>query len=224
MGSCKYSSNKLQHSVKGWLFLDQWGNYQLLKMMCVSWSWYWQAQILVTMKDQTAIPKSVFLTSSMWTYLITNLWSLIINSVLGWVKTSENIRNTSHGFNQMKLNFIFLCGLFLNIYPHHVSVTPDVVHVHVNGVRLCLRTAVTHGPIVHPPNDNEYGQPWWKYIDRRKQRTLRRACSSATLSTTNATRTEPDMNPGLCGERPVTNHLSHGMAIPPDNVFKFDCF
>jgi hypothetical protein len=28
-----------------------------------------------------------------------------------------------------------------------------VVAVHVDGVRLCLLTAATYGPIVHPPGD-----------------------------------------------------------------------
>jgi hypothetical protein len=37
-------------------------------------------------------------------------------------------------------------------------------------------------------------------------------CPSATLSTTNSTWTDPGMNLGLCGERPVTKHLSHGTA------------
>jgi hypothetical protein len=35
---------------------------------------------------------------------------------------------------------------------------------------------------------------------------------SATLPTTNPTWTDPGANPGLHGERPVTNDLSHGMA------------
>jgi hypothetical protein len=35
---------------------------------------------------------------------------------------------------------------------------------------------------------------------------------SATLSTTNPTRIDPGTNPGLRGERPATNRLSHGTA------------
>jgi hypothetical protein len=35
---------------------------------------------------------------------------------------------------------------------------------------------------------------------------------SATLSTTNPTWTDPGSNPGLCGERPATNRLSHDTA------------
>jgi hypothetical protein len=37
-------------------------------------------------------------------------------------------------------------------------------------------------------------------------------CHSATLSTTNPTWTDPGSNPGLRGERPATNRLSHGTA------------
>jgi hypothetical protein len=39
-----------------------------------------------------------------------------------------------------------------------------------------------------------------------------KSCPSATLSTTNPTWTDPGPNPGLRGERPATNRLSHGMA------------
>jgi hypothetical protein len=35
---------------------------------------------------------------------------------------------------------------------------------------------------------------------------------SATLSTTNLTWIDPGANPGLRGERPATNRLSHGTA------------
>jgi hypothetical protein len=38
-------------------------------------------------------------------------------------------------------------------------------------------------------------------------------CPSATLSTINPTWTGPGSNPGLRGERPATNHLSHGTAL-----------
>jgi hypothetical protein len=48
------------------------------------------------------------------------------------------------------------------------------------------------------------------------QSTLRKSCHSATLSTTNPTWTDPGSNPGLHGERPATNRLSHGTAIPVD--------
>jgi hypothetical protein len=42
------------------------------------------------------------------------------------------------------------------------------------------------------------------------RRTRRKTCTSATLSTTNLTWTEPVANPFLCGERPAAYCLSHG--------------
>jgi hypothetical protein len=39
-----------------------------------------------------------------------------------------------------------------------------------------------------------------------------KTCPSATLSTTNPTWTDPGSNPGLRGEWPATNRLSHGKA------------
>jgi hypothetical protein len=46
------------------------------------------------------------------------------------------------------------------------------------------------------------------------QRTCRKSCPSATLSTTNPTQTDPGMKLGLHGERVATNRLSYGMALP----------
>jgi hypothetical protein len=53
----------------------------------------------------------------------------------------------------------------------------------------------------------------WKEIDRGKPTIRRQTCPSATLSTTNVTWTDPGSNPGLRGERPATNRLSHGTAL-----------
>jgi hypothetical protein len=57
---------------------------------------------------------------------------------------------------------------------------------------------------------------WWRwlvlFVDRRKPKHSGKTCHSATLSTTNATWTDPGPNPGLRGERPATNSLSHGTA------------
>jgi hypothetical protein len=39
-----------------------------------------------------------------------------------------------------------------------------------------------------------------------------KTCPGATLSNTNPTWTDPGSNPGLRGERPTTNRLSHGTA------------
>jgi len=58
----------------------------------------------------------------------------------------------------------------------------------------------------------EYGERRWNDIDRENRRTRRKTCPSATLSTTNPTWIDPGANPGLRGERPATNRLSHGTA------------
>jgi hypothetical protein len=42
--------------------------------------------------------------------------------------------------------------------------------------------------------------------------TRRKTCPSVTLSTTNPTWIDPGLNPGIRGERPGTNRLSHGTA------------
>jgi hypothetical protein len=36
----------------------------------------------------------------------------------------------------------------------------------VDGMRLCLRTAATNEPIVHPEVIYEHGEPWWNDIDK----------------------------------------------------------
>jgi hypothetical protein len=52
----------------------------------------------------------------------------------------------------------------------------------------------------------------WNEIDRGKPTTRRKTCLSATLSTANLTWTDLGSNPGLRGERPATDRLSHGTA------------
>jgi hypothetical protein len=52
----------------------------------------------------------------------------------------------------------------------------------------------------------------WNETDRGKPKFSGENCRSATLSTTNPTWTEPGLNPGLRGERPATNRVSHGTA------------
>jgi hypothetical protein len=50
-----------------------------------------------------------------------------------------------------------------------IAVTGLFVVLHVDGARLCLWTAATNGPIVHPPGDiYEYEEPWWNDTDRGK--------------------------------------------------------
>jgi hypothetical protein len=73
-----------------------------------------------------------------------------------------------------------------------------------------LWAVATNRPTVHPPDGiwvhshgGMTGENW---------RTQRRTCPSVILST-NPTCTDPGTSLGLCSERPVTNHLSNGMAF-----------
>jgi hypothetical protein len=46
-----------------------------------------------------------------------------------------------------------------------------------------------------------------------KPKNWEKVCPSTTLSITNPTWSDLGMNLGLCNERPVTVHLSHGMVL-----------
>jgi hypothetical protein len=63
------------------------------------------------------------------------------------------------------------------------------------------------------PRWYEFGERRWSDIlTGENRRTRRKTYPSATLSTTNPTWIDPGANPGLRGERPATNDLSHGTA------------
>jgi hypothetical protein len=47
----------------------------------------------------------------------------------------------------------------------------------------------------------------------KNRSTRKKTCSSATLSITNPTWTDPGSNPALRGERTATNRVSHGTAL-----------
>jgi hypothetical protein len=94
-----------------------------------------------------------------------------------------------------------------------VRVTPQKHYSNFcDEVRLCLcGTAAANGPIVHPQGDTRVNiEQQWNHIDRGNRRTRRKTCPSATLCTTNPTRTDLGENPHLRGEKPATNHLSYG--------------
>jgi hypothetical protein len=85
--------------------------------------------------------------------------------------------------------------------------------VHVDGVRLCLWTAATNGPTVHP---QDYIWVWSHgrmILTRETWRTWKEICPSAILSTTNPTWIDLGTNPGLCGERLTSKCLSRVMNI-----------
>ena len=51
-----------------------------------------------------------------------------------------------------------------------------------------------------------------------------KTCPTVTLSTTNPTWTDPGSNPGLHGERPASNRLSHGTALSVIlNKYEYRC-
>jgi hypothetical protein len=81
------------------------------------------------------------------------------------------------------------------------------------GMRLCLWTVVTSGPIVQPPGDYMSVESHGGMIlTGENWRTWRKTCPNATLSTTHLSWTDLGVNPGFHGGRPATNHLSYGMV------------
>jgi hypothetical protein len=74
--------------------------------------------------------------------------------------------------------------------------------VHVDGVRLHLRFVATNGPIIHHQRTESHGA---MILTVGSQRTWRKPCPSATLSTTNQICNEPGANTGLRFERLATN-------------------
>jgi hypothetical protein len=90
----------------------------------------------------------------------------------------------------------------------------DLFFYFSHGVRLSpLGTAATVWPIVPAPDDR-----WWVRSNRwnanwqGKQKYSEKTCSSAILSTTNPTWSDPASNPGRRGGKPATNRLSYGTA------------
>jgi hypothetical protein len=53
----------------------------------------------------------------------------------------------------------------------------------------------------------------------KNQNPQRKTCPSATLSTTNPIRTDPGANPGLSGDRPVTNRSRLVMIVTSSQIW-----
>jgi hypothetical protein len=73
--------------------------------------------------------------------------------------------------------------------------------------RGCLIT------LAYYPDDTSLESDSGMLFTGENRRTLRKTCPSATLSTTNPTWIDLGANPGLRGDRPATNDLSHGTDI-----------
>jgi hypothetical protein len=82
------------------------------------------------------------------------------------------------------------------------------------GETIFLCNWASRGPFVHPPDDEGIWSSGGMMLTGEKQRTQKEICISATLSSTNPTWTDLGVNPGLNGEKLLTNHLSYGMACP----------
>jgi hypothetical protein len=99
-------------------------------------------------------------------------------------------------------------------YPNVTSSTTNITFFPEGGVGLvpkrgCLLTLAYYAF----PRRYGFGERRWNDIlTGENRKTRRKTCPSATLSTTNLTWIDQCANPGLRGERPATNDLSHGTA------------
>jgi hypothetical protein len=89
--------------------------------------------------------------------------------------------------------------------------------VHVDGLRQCLWTAVTNGPICSPPRWYvSMGSLGGMILTGENGIIRRKAYLSATLSTTNPTWTDLGANPGFRSKRPAT--IRDHTTLPATNV------
>jgi hypothetical protein len=72
--------------------------------------------------------------------------------------------------------------------------------------------AAANRPIIHPPGDKWIWSNGGMIVTGEHQRTQRKTCPTATLTTANPTWTALGVNLGLHGEKPVSSHLYYGMA------------
>jgi hypothetical protein len=143
------------------------------------------------------------------------LMSIAILNAFCSVRDYTAVGNKFNWF--MKYSYFYFEVKELNLY--HMGIQDlNLPHVHVDGMRLCLWTAATSSPIVHPSHDVWVWRETVEWLTWENQRTQRKTCSSATLSTTNPIWTDPSTNLGLCSKRPATTSLSHGRANPPPYI------
>jgi hypothetical protein len=75
----------------------------------------------------------------------------------------------------------------------------SIIVVHVDGVRLCLWTAASNGPIFHPSDDTWICKAMveWYWQGKPEELRERETCPSVTLSTTYPTWTNSVVNPAV---------------------------
>jgi hypothetical protein len=72
----------------------------------------------------------------------------------------------------LKMGILLLCSVTLT-GPRTPIEWIKAIHVHISGLRLCLGTAATNGPIVHLPGVTyENTEPWRNDTDRGKPKSL----------------------------------------------------
>jgi hypothetical protein len=114
-----------------------------------------------------------------------------------------------HGFDFRWGHWIF--QLTYSFQPHYFFL------YFLWGWTKCTRYCGHFWPIVQAPDDR-WGwlwSNWWNEDWQGKPKYSEKTCPSATLSTTNPTWTDPGLNPGRRGGKPVTNRLSYGTALQP---------
>jgi hypothetical protein len=80
----------------------------------------------------------------------------------------------------------------------------------IDGVRLRLWTDATNGHVVHPPDDTWVCRTTVEWYWQDKPKNSEKNLSQCLFSTINPIWIDPGANPGLRGERPAANCLSHG--------------
>jgi hypothetical protein len=93
------------------------------------------------------------------------------------------------------------------------------VVVHMDGVILNLYFGHQRAHCSSPSDDMSMESHGGMILTGKDRRTRIKPYSIATLYSTNPTWIDSDANPGLRGERPAANHLSHGTVFWPVVAF-----
>jgi hypothetical protein len=118
-------------------------------------------------------------------------------------------------YNAVFIYFIFTLRVNYNVFTNGCRSNEaqftgtKVVVVNVDGVNFSHQQACCSYSRWYMGMYNHGGM----ILTGENRRTRRQTCPNATLSTINPTWTDLSANPVLRGERPVTNHLSHGTTL-----------